>query len=105
MKYSNNFVFGAAGTVNLAVGAGSTNVAIASAVVNEQIDLRIANVGSQVVFVRIGSTNAVVAVAATDIPILPNTVELFRGGGVPLFVAAIAAAVGSTLYITPGRGS
>lgn len=99
----NNFTPTGAGTVNLVVGAASTNVGVV--VPNASVALRIANVGTQVVFLRFGFTNAVAATVAADFPLLPNTAEMFEFGGPLLFVAGIATAVGSTVYITPGMGS
>jgi hypothetical protein len=93
-----------ASTVNIAVGAASTNVQVTAAT-SLGANLRLVNSGSQVVFVEFGTTNAIAATVAASMPILPNTVEVFNFGGPVVFVAAIASAAGSTLYITVGSGS
>lgn len=60
--------------------------------------VRIANIGNQTVFIDLNG-----AATTSSMPILANSVEVFDFG-IGTDVSAIAAAAGSTLYITVGRG-
>lgn len=88
-------------TVNVAVTATSQALALTS-LGTMGGSVRIGNIGTQTVFIAFGSSSVTTTTAA-GIPILPNTVEVFALGGVT-HVAAIATAVGSTLYATSGQG-
>lgn len=89
-------------TVNLAVTATSQLLAIPNTAHGTR-SLRIVNSGSQTVFVDFVTTTGT-AVATTSMPLLAGTVELFTFGNDITHVSAIAAATGSTIYITPGEG-
>jgi hypothetical protein len=90
-------------TINVAVTASSQ--ALGPLKVSSTSQARFVNSGTQVVFIDIVSAaaSAPTAAVATSMPMLPNTVEVFS---VPqgAQIAVIAAAVGSTLYVTPGDG-
>ena len=89
----------AASTQNIAVSGTSQSVTIAAAS-GPAGTVRLTNIGTQTVFVSFGAA----AVAATSMPILADTTEIFS---VPLgatTVHAIAASTGSTLYVTEGTG-
>jgi hypothetical protein len=96
---------GGVGSVSITVLASSASVAVPKVAAHETV--RLFNSGTNVVFVRL--TNAAGATAVvTDMAMAPNSVEVFKvpawltGGS--LYVAAIAAAIGNTLYVTPGDG-
>ena len=90
-----------ANTVQLAVTAVSQPFpALPAGGVLEYNELRVVNIGTQTVFLNLRGATAALA---TDMPILPNSVENFAVGE-GYSVSAIAAAVGSTLYITWGEG-
>lgn len=60
--------------------------------------------GSDIVFIAFGGA-AVTAAAASGVPILPGTTELFEIGASVTHIAAIAAANTPTIYATTGFGS
>ena len=64
--------------------------------------VRLTNIGKQVVYWRVNTGTASVT---TDTPLLPNSSELFSVPPATTVIAAIAAAAGSTLYVTPGSGN
>lgn len=81
-----------------------TSAAIATTGNNLSGQYRIANVGTQTVFIVVGAAGTTpTATVAAGIPLLANTVEVFTFPPT-VVVAGIAAAAGSTLYITPGQG-
>jgi hypothetical protein len=98
--------FSTANTAALTVGTSTANVAIPS---GGAYQVRLVNVGSNVVYIAIGTDDtvaAVVPVAGTPspgIPLLPNS-ERILSIGTATYIAAIAAATGNTLFITPGSG-
>lgn len=87
-------------TVNGAVTASSAAITVALTAGSNAV--RLTNVGTQTVFWRFGTGTASVS---TDTPMLANTVEVFEIPPQITSITAIAAAAGSTLYITPGIGS
>jgi hypothetical protein len=89
---------GAASTVSIAVTASAQAVGL-PVLAAESCTVRLVNAGTQTVFIAFTGT----AVAATSMPMLANTVEVFSmPNGSALSV--IAAATGSTLYATVGDG-
>jgi hypothetical protein len=90
-------------TINVAVTASSQ--ALGPLKVSSTSQVRFVNSGTQTVFIDVVSAaaSAPTATAATSMPMLPNTVEVFS---VPqgAQIAVIAAATGSTLYATVGDG-
>ncbi len=90
-------------TSNLAVLATTANVAVPVSGIGFR-SIRVTNIGSQNIFVNFGNSNAITAVLTTSMPVLANTVEVFLLPPDITFVAAIAAATGSTMYLTVGEG-
>jgi len=88
--------------VNIAVDVASARIQVTSAVSGGQV--RLMNSGTNVVFVKFGDSTVVATNA--NLALLPNSVEVFTvPGNCPnLYVAAIAAASGNTLYISAGDG-
>lgn len=64
--------------------------------------VRIMNLGTQTIFVRLVSASGGAATVASSMPVLANTVETFFAANDVLTVSAIAAAAGSTMYVTVG---
>ena len=98
--------FSASPTSALTVGTASSNMAIGSGGAH----LLLTNSGANVVYIALGTDNTVVAVApiagtpAQGIPLLPNSQTiLYAGTGT--YIAAISAATGNTLFVTPGSGA
>lgn len=89
-------------TVNLAVTAASQLLAIPNTAQGTR-SVRVVNSGTQTVFLDFVTTTGT-AVATTSMPVLANTVEVFTFGNDVTHITAIAAATGSTIYITPGEG-
>lgn len=88
-------------TRQITVGTGSTSVSIPD--ITNQVLLT--NVGTNVVFVRL--SNPTVNAAAqlnVDVPILPNSAISITRDVTHTVVAAIAAAAGNTLHVTPVQG-
>lgn len=90
-------------TVNLVVGTASTSLAVPDVPFGTRA-LRIANIGTQVVFIELTTGTAIAASLTTSVPLLPGSVEVFTLANDITHVATIAAATGSTLYITYGEG-
>lgn len=90
-------------TVSLAVL--TTSAAVPAPAVTNLANYRFTNIGANTIFLQFAPAGAAapVAVAATSMPMAPNSVEVFT---LPpnTQVAAIAAATGNTLYVTPGEG-
>lgn len=82
-------------TVNLAVTGTAQDLALTEG----HGTIRIANVGNQTVFIHFQTT----ATVGNGIPILANSAEVFGKGAVGS-LSAIAAATGSTIYVTTGEG-
>ena len=98
--------FSVSDTSALTVGTASANVALGTG----GSHLLLTNVGSNVVYVNLGLANTITAsipasgTPAAGIPILPNSqIQLYAG--TVTWLAAISAATGNTLYITPGNGA
>lgn len=88
-------------TANLAVTASDQTVTVTQTIPAKGCQARLVNSGTQVVFFRFDGTTVTVN---NGIPLLPNTVEVFDimlGAS----IHAIAAATGSTLYVTLGYGA
>ena len=97
--------FSASPTSALTVGTASSNMAIGAGG-----HVLLTNSGANVVYIALGTDNTVVAVApiagtpAQGIPLLPNSQTiLYAGTGT--YIAAISAATGNTLFVTPGSGA
>lgn len=91
-------------TVNLVLAATSANVKVTRPTIGTQT-LRLTNSGTAPVFVAFGKDNTVVATEATGFPVLGNeSVNVLLPNDIS-YVAAIATAAGSTLYITTGESS
>ena len=93
-----------ANTVNLAVTGTSGSVDIGSMKGQGKQSVRVVNSGTQVVFLDF-SNGAGAATLTADMPMLANSSEVFLLPSDITHVNAIAAAVGSTLYITIGEGT
>lgn len=89
-------------TVNIAVTATSQLLAIPNTAHGTR-SLRIVNSGSQTIFLDFVTTTGT-SVATTSMPMLAGTIEIFTFANDITHVAVIAAATGSTMYITPGEG-
>ena len=91
-------------TVNLAVtGTSQTLATSAQGTIQGLCAYRIANIGTQTVFIDFSSSSTATITTTTGFPVLPNSVEIFRD--MPhAYVVAIAAATGSTIYVTLGEG-
>lgn len=88
-------------TLNLAVTAASQSITVPTPRNGNGMTMRIVNSGTQTVFYNINGAAAV----ATSIPILPNTVETFWLPPDAITVRFIAAATGSTVYLTIGESA
>lgn len=89
-------------TANLAVTASDQTVTVSQTIpATKGCQARLVNVGTQTVFFRFDGTTVT---TSNGIPLLPNTAEVFDilpGAS----IHAIAAATGSTLYVTLGFGA
>jgi hypothetical protein len=92
-----------AGTVNGAVTASVTNIVLPVGPGLTECTARFVNSGAQVIFWSYGA-GASLSVA-NGVPMLPNTVETFNIPAGVSQLAVIAAATGSTLYVTVGDGA
>ena len=92
-----NFRPEAQGTVSIAVTGTSQDLAITA----KSSDIMLTNIGTQTVFFKYDAGGASVSV---DTPIIPNTQSVFLMPQNTTAIAVIAAAAGSTLYVTPGSG-
>lgn len=88
-------------TQNEAVTISPETISLAGKVSDKDGAVRLANIGTATIFVTLDGTTPTVNNA---IPMLANTVEAFSMPVGKLDVKHIAAAAGSTLYVTPGRG-
>ena len=93
-----NFIPLPQGTVSGAVGVTASDITIAPGAGA----LRLVNIGTQVIFWKLNSGGASLS---TDTPLLPNSAEIFSCPPGTSKISAIAASVGSTLYVTPGTGN
>jgi hypothetical protein len=90
-------------TLNLAVTGTTGTIALGAFKNQGRQSIRIVNSGTQVVFLNF-SVGTGTATTTTDMPMLPNTSEVFWLGEKTTNINAIAAATGSTLYVTIGEG-
>lgn len=86
------------GTVSGAVTATAADLTLAAGA----SAVMLTNVGTQVIFFKFNTGGAS---ASVDTPLLPNTQSVFSMPPGTTKISAIAAAVGSTLYATPGTGN
>lgn len=98
-KYIRPFEIHNQNTQNLAVTASNQTLTITPGIGNRSI--RILVTGTQNVFFSYGATAAL----ATSTPLLANTVETFFLASDTTQISFIAAATGSTIYITLGEGA
>ena len=91
---------GAASTVAQAVTAVSAQVTI-TAPQNDRNQLILTNIGTQTVFLAYGNVTASIT---TSMPILANTQITISYPAGTTQLSIIAAAAGSTLYVTSGDG-
>lgn len=89
-------------TVNIAVTAASQLLAIPNTAQGTR-SIRVLNSGSQTIFLDFVTTSGTAALA-TSMPMIGNSAEVFTFANDISHVAVIAAATGSTMYITPGEG-
>lgn len=94
-----NFRPVAQGTVNVAVTGTAADLTITAVGASAVL---LTNVGTQIVFFKFNTGGAL---ASVDTPLLPNTQSIFSMPPGTTKISAIAAAVGSTLYATPGTGN
>lgn len=85
------------GTVSAAVTATAQDITFGATGA-----IRLANIGTQVVFWKQDTGGAS---ASADVPLLPNSAELFSVPPATTKISVIAAGTGSTLYVTPGVGN
>lgn len=91
-------------TVNIAVTTASQTLPIPDTPFGTR-SVRMVNFGSQVIFIDFLNSGTVGNASVTNsIPLLPNTVEVFTIGNDLGSIITIAAATGSTLYVTYGEG-
>lgn len=89
-------------TVNEAVTSGMETLSLAGRLSDRDGSVRIANIGTQTVFITLDGTNVT---TSNGIPLIANTAESFAMPAGKTDIKHIAGASGSTLYVTPGRGS
>lgn len=92
-------------TVTRTVTTSSARVAVTTPNNVGEYNLRIANVGSYTTFLAFGDSTVTATVAA-GLPMVANTVEVFRVNADVTYVAAIndTGASGVTVYLTTGLG-
>ena len=90
-------------TVSLAVTASNQALISGSGSTNGN-QIRILNLGARTVWLEFGLPGASpVAAAATSMPMLANSVEVFSVSKHTV-IAAISDGTGNTIYVTPGEG-
>lgn len=107
-----DFPFAPTGAAQIAV---ASSVVIAVTAVAQQLTIptpssngatmRLANVGTQVVHWLYGNLTVAATGAAMGVPLLPNTTETFAIPAGFTQLSVIAAAGGSSLYVTLGDGA
>lgn len=90
-------------TSNIAVTATSQPLAVPVAGIGVR-SIRIANIGTQVIFLKFAAGTSA-ATVTTDMPMLANTVETFLLPNDIGSINVIAAATGSTMYLTVGESA
>ena len=102
---STSLAFSAVGdTVNLAVTGTAQTIALTTGTNN----VMVTNIGTQTVFIRFGNS-AVTVTVNNGYPLLANSTQSFSqtiaaSNAEATTCAVIAAAVGSTVYISTGEG-
>lgn len=96
------FINGA--TQNVAVAAAATNTTLNAAHLTAT-GVRLVNVGTQTVFVELGQNGTVAAATVTTSMPIPAGTSVIVGSSRLTNISSIAAATGSTLYITPVLGN
>jgi hypothetical protein len=93
-------------TVSVASSAGNGAVTVGT----RGKALLLTNVGTQLVFVRVRPSGDTSNAAATDLPLPANTQRVVLRDGDPMggtdgesSISIFCAAVGSTIYVTPGE--
>jgi hypothetical protein len=100
--YANGRAFQATeATQNAAVTGSAATITFVSKTSDLDGAVRVANIGTQTVFIRLDGTTPT---TSTGIPLLAGTAEVFSVPTGSTTVKHIAAATGSTIYVTPGRG-
>lgn len=92
---------GAATTSSIAVTTASQTLTLSPGVGSDGGSMRVANLGTQTIFVALG---AVTSSMTTSLPMVANSVEIFSLPGGVNTLSVIAAAAGSTVYVTIGMG-
>jgi hypothetical protein len=91
---------GASSTTNGAVTASSAQITL-PAIGSDGGSLLLTNIGTQTVFIAYGNVTASVT---TSMPLLAASAQTISVPGGVTQLSVIAAATGSTLYCTAGRG-
>lgn len=99
--FSFQFPSTAVTTTSVAVTAVNNSFTLTPSVGSDGGSMRVVNIGTQTIYLAYGSVTASVA---TSMPILANTVETFSLPGAVNTLSVIAAATGSTIYVTTGIG-
>ena len=94
--------FGNNQTVNITTTAASQNLAFPAR--NGTNAVRIVNLGTDPSFIEFAQVAGVTAAAATSIPLLPNSAEVFTLANDVVGLRVVGAAGGSVLYVTVGEG-
>lgn len=89
-------------TVSEAVGATAETVSLSSRLGDRTGAIHVVVTGTQTVFIRLDGVTPTVSNA---MPILAGSVQTFSMPVGAVDVKHIAAATGSTIYVTPGRGA
>lgn len=92
-----------ASSTTIAVTASAQQVTI-PVVSSNGMTMRLANIGTQTVFWLYGNLAVTASGTAMGVPVLANTVETFTVPAGITQLSVIAAAVGSSLYVTVGDG-
>jgi hypothetical protein len=91
-------------TVNVPITGTTARVEVRSSVVSPNAPaVRVANIGTQIIFVTFGD-GTVTSTTSAGFPMPAGAVEVFTLPANATHIAAIAGAVGSTLYATLGDG-
>lgn len=88
-------------TQNEAVTTSAETITLTTALSDRDGVVRIANIGTQTIFLTFDGTTPTVN---NGVAMIANSVEVFSMPAAKLAIKHIAAATGSTIYVTPGRG-
>lgn len=91
-----------ASTQNEAVTTSAETISLSAKVSDFDGTVRLLVIGTQTVFVTLDGT---APTTSNGIPLRPDQPEAFSMPTGKLDIKHIAAATGSTLYVTPGRGA